>query len=286
MSVSIDRARDFVYQNGVLWERALFAQLFEGVNRERVLRCLALHQNEDGGWGHALEHDVRTPASNAPSVEFALGCIQEFGLADPTMLARTAAWCEAHQAETGTFSVGAEFHAYPRAEWWQGVGEWPPLAIVGRLAALGAATERLLRRTARWVEQSQAGAPQEWPAGGPTMAELAGLNRENWRYRLYQYGDYFMNVAAPDAEHWRATIVAKTIELAREQPDAECALGWGWAAKLPTDAIPTELIEKRLAGLATSQQEDGGWPDPHGLPQWRPLNTIWALKTLREFGRL
>src|SRR5947209_6974882 len=105
-AVSFDRAREFVYQHGVLWERALLAYLFEGGTRERVVRCLALHQNENGGWGHALEHDVRTPASHAVATEYALGVMREFDLADAGLVAQTAAWCEANQDETGEFRLG------------------------------------------------------------------------------------------------------------------------------------------------------------------------------------
>src|SRR6185295_939389 len=97
--VSIDRAREFVHQHGVLWERALFIHLFEGGSRERTLRALALHQNEDGGWGHALEHDVRAPASHAVATEYALGLMREFGLAEPETVMRTAEWCARAQRD-------------------------------------------------------------------------------------------------------------------------------------------------------------------------------------------
>jgi hypothetical protein len=269
MSLSLDRARDFVYQNGVLWERALFAHLFEGGSRERVIRCLALYQNEDGGWAHALEHDIRTPASHAVAAEYALGVMAEYGLADAELVRRTAAWCEANQAETGEFPLGESFHRYPRAGWWEEMTSYPPDAITGRLAALGAAPPRLGERTARWVAQNL------------TMAELRSLDTESWRYRLYHYADYFMNVATPDAAAWREAILTKVVELARAQPDGEAALGWGWAASLPAETIPAKLLEKRRAALAAAQMEDGGWPDPHGLPHWRPMHTIWALKSLQ-----
>jgi hypothetical protein len=273
MSRSLDRAREFVYQHGVLWERALFAHLFEGGARERVIRCLALHQNEDGGWGHALEHDIRTPASHAVAAEYALGVMAEYDLADPDLVARTAAWCEANQSESGEFPLGEAFHGYPSAPWWQEMTAYPPDAITGRLAALGVAPSRLRERTARWVAQHL------------TMEELRGLDTESWRYRLYHYADYFGNVHAPDVGAWQEAIAAKVGELARAQSDGEAALGWGWAARLPAETIPTEMVEKRLASLAAAQMDDGGWPDPHGLLQWRPMQTIWALKTLRAHGR-
>jgi hypothetical protein len=266
--ISLERARDFVYQHGALWERALFAHLFEGGPRERVIRCLACYQNEDGGWGHALEHDVRSPASHAVATEYALGVMLEYGLADEALLARTAAWCEANQTEEGDFPLGEAFHRYPRAPWWQEARSWPPDAIAGRLAALNALPPNFGQRTAAWVERSL------------SMDELRGLDVESWRYRLYHYADYFMNIDAPDVDMWRPAVLEKVWELARAQPNAEAALGWGWATRLGLAAIPHTLIEKRLTALAAAQQEDGGWPDPHGLLQWRPMQTIWALKVL------
>ncbi|HEV8633990.1 MAG TPA: hypothetical protein VG370_07100 [Chloroflexota bacterium] len=278
--VSIDRAGDFLHQHGVLWERALFAQLFEGGPRERTLRCLALYQNEDGGWGHGLEHDIRTPASNAPSAEYALGLMLEFGLAEEETVQRTAEWSARTQREDGTLALGEEFHRRPRAGWWQEVREWPADAIVGRLAALGVVPPVLLQRTARWVARTL------------TLDELRGLDGESWRYRLYHYGDYFLNAdpslrsraGAPGG--WHDAVISKTLELAEADPGDSGPLSFGWAPRLPGPAVPAALLERHLDAVAAAQAEDGGWPDPHGLLQWRPIRTIWALKRLREHGRV
>jgi hypothetical protein len=294
-AVSLERARAFVYAHGALWERALFAQLFEGGDRRRVLRCLAGHQNDDGGWGHALEHDVRTPASNAVVTEFALELMREFDLADGATLAATARWCAAAQTAAGDFALGDAFHGYPRAGWWQGARRWPPTAITGRLAALGAAPPEVLARTRRWAEQHAPPPPDAWPPAGLSLEDLRSLDAESWRYRLYHYAEYFLHVpdahlpAAPPSpapSEWRAAVVAKTVELARLQPDAECAVGWGSAPHLGAGAMPGELVARRVAALAAGQRDDGGWEDAHGLAQWRPLSTIRALKVLRDHGGL
>lgn len=275
MSVSIERARDFVYQHGVLWERALFAHLFEEAPRERVLRCLACYQNEDGGWGHAIEHDLRAPDSHPVAVEYILAVIREFDLAEPAMLARTAAWCEAHQSPGGAFPVPERLHRYPRAPWWHEVTEWPPDAITGRLDALGVSIPHLQERTRTWVSRHL------------TREELDGLTVDNWAYRLYHYAEYFLQVERfPDLPEWRAAILAKTLELARAQPDAAAILGMGWSPRLPPEALPADLLEQRLEALVLGQREDGSWPDRHDLRQWQPIETIWALKTLRDHGRL
>jgi hypothetical protein len=275
LSVSIERALDFVYEHGVLWERALFAHLFEGAPRERVLRCLGCYQNEDGGWGHAIEHDVRAPASHAVAVEYSLAVIREFDLSEPAMLARTAAWCEAQQLASGAFPLPKQVHRYPRAPWWRETQEWPPDAIVGRLAALGVSSPRLLERARGWAERHL------------TREELAGLTVENWVYRLYHYAEYFLNIEVfPEREAWRAATLEKTVELARAQPDAAAGMGFGWTATLPPGVLPEELVEKALESLVGGQREDGSWPDRHDLRQWQPIQTIWALKTLRDHGRL
>jgi hypothetical protein len=270
--VSIDRARDFVHQHGALWERALFGQLFEDGARERTVRALAVHQNEDGGWGHALEHDVRTPHSNAVATEYALGLMLEFGLGDEESVQRTAEWCARVQREDGTLPLGEEFHRYPRAGWWRETHEWPADAIVGRLAGLGIVPPWLLQRTARWVARNL------------TLAELRGLDAESWRYRLYHYGDYFLLAEAPGG--WHEAAISKTLELAEADPGDTGPLSFGWAPRLPAEAVPAALLERHLTALASAQAEDGGWPDPHDLLQWRSIRTIWALKRLREHGRL
>ena len=59
------RARDFIYSKARPLERAMFAFHFEGGAVDDVLIALSQFQNEDGGFGQALEPDLRTPTSSA-----------------------------------------------------------------------------------------------------------------------------------------------------------------------------------------------------------------------------
>ena len=61
-----DRAEKFIYNNARLLERQLFAYHFKGGSREQVLTALRAYQNEDGGFGHALEPDIRCPDGILP----------------------------------------------------------------------------------------------------------------------------------------------------------------------------------------------------------------------------
>ena len=64
MGVSLRKARDYVFTNGVLMERALFSYLLEDGSLEHLHTCLRAYKNPDNGWGHGLEHDLKAPASN------------------------------------------------------------------------------------------------------------------------------------------------------------------------------------------------------------------------------
>ena len=53
--------------------------LFEGGSREDVLTSLAAYQNEDGGFGHALEPDCWNPDSSPIQTWVAAEIIQKIG---------------------------------------------------------------------------------------------------------------------------------------------------------------------------------------------------------------
>ena len=59
-----ENARAFMYRCARPLELALWQYHFEGGTAENVLRALAFYQNEDGGFGHALEADNWNPNSS------------------------------------------------------------------------------------------------------------------------------------------------------------------------------------------------------------------------------
>ena len=61
---AFQRAKAFVSEQGRDLDRALLAYHFEDGTIDNVLAALADYQNDDGGFGHGLEPDLRTPASS------------------------------------------------------------------------------------------------------------------------------------------------------------------------------------------------------------------------------
>ena len=80
-------AETFIWSNARLLERQLFAYHFRGGSREAVLAALRAYQNEDGGFGQALEPDIRCPESQPVPVQHALEIIDTVG-ADAAMVRR------------------------------------------------------------------------------------------------------------------------------------------------------------------------------------------------------
>src|ERR1700742_49505 len=67
-----DAAADFLAANARVLDRRMFQRLFSGGAAEPVRDAVAAYRNGDGGFGHALEPDLRTPASQPAAVEMAL----------------------------------------------------------------------------------------------------------------------------------------------------------------------------------------------------------------------
>ncbi len=86
---AFERARDSIKTQARPLDRSLFEYRFEQAPTESVLAELAHFQNGDGGFGHGLEPDVRTPASSALATGIGLRLLKELGCpADHPMVRR------------------------------------------------------------------------------------------------------------------------------------------------------------------------------------------------------
>ena len=72
-----EAARAFIQAHARPLERALYAHYFEGAGAAAALAALAAYQNPDGGFGHAIEPDLRTPASSAIATTVALQTLRD-----------------------------------------------------------------------------------------------------------------------------------------------------------------------------------------------------------------
>jgi hypothetical protein len=276
MAVSVDQARAFVYGHGVLWERALFGWLFDGRPLADVQRGLLGYKNEDGGWGHGLEHDLKCPDSNPLALEYLLSVNRDTGLPVSELLEGTVAWVEANRAPDGALRNPPTTRDYPIAPWWQEHGgQTIPDAITGHLNRLGLCSPSLAESTRRWVQDN---------------VSLGSIRANEWLFMAYHAADYFLNVTDfPDLAAYREATLANVVACAENAPEKQSYVVFQFAPtpeSAVAKALPDDLIARRLDYLAGAQREDGGWEDEHGLPQWRPYVTIISLLALKNYGRL
>ena len=275
MSISFKKARDFVYSNGALWERALFAYLFEEGALERVHRCLACYRNPDGGWGHGMEHDIRTPESHPLALEYILqAAARDVGFPAGTLFDDAAKWVESQRNDDGSLKNPPSVLDYPHAPWWNQGGQTAPDSITGNLHKLGKSTPSLLESTKKWAQSN---------------LTLDRIEANEWLFMAYHAYDYFMNIDDyPDLDAHRAATIRNIVDCAARAPEKQYYVLFTFAPTPESSvakAAPPEIVARYLDYVESTQQDDGRWLDEHNLPQWQPFATLIALLALKHYGR-
>src|SRR5438034_1832462 len=117
--VDIERAADFIWRNARLLDRHLFARRFLGQSPEHVIHALRAYQNDDGGFGNALEPDLRGPTSQPIHVDMAFRYLHEGGAVAPEMVTRACSFlASVSSAAGGVPGILPSALRYPRAEHW------------------------------------------------------------------------------------------------------------------------------------------------------------------------
>ncbi len=284
MNIDIEAARQFIYGHGRVLERHRLATLIDGAPTEPLLTALRAYRNPDGGFGHALEPDVRCPGSQPSATLQALDVMIEAGVTADPMVTDAAEWVAAVSLpDGGVPTVLPSAAGHPRAPWMEpseGSG-FLTFALAGKLWQAGAGKAWLDAAT-DWCWAQLEG---DEPAGGYTM----------------KFGIDFLD-AVPDPAR-----AAATLERMRPALDADGCLdvpgGTDNERLTPLDFSPRpgspsrvlftdEQIEADLDRLEAGQRQDGGWTveylqwSPAQALEWRGIATVLALGVLRENGRL
>ena len=130
-------ARTFLLRNARLLDRHRFAFRFEAGRAADAVTALRPYQNADGGFGHALEPDLRGAESEPVPLEHALHILDEVGDFDAQIVQRACDWLDTVTTESGgiPFVLPAVADT-PHAPWWVATGEAslnPTAGIAGLL---------------------------------------------------------------------------------------------------------------------------------------------------------
>lgn len=283
----LERAESFIYHNARLIDRYLFAYLFKGGPKEPVLTTLRAYQNADGGFGNALEPDIRAPVSQPQPVEIAFHVLDMIDGFDSPMVESACDYLLTITNEEGgvPFSLPT-LNQFPHAPWWT-APENPPAntnptaAIAGLLLKHGVRHPWLERVTPFCWQSIESSESAEYHDILPTLLFLEHApDRERAKRELQRIGERVLasgSVATDfDAEGY-----------------IHAPLDW---APTPQNFMRSQfdddLIAANLKALKAAQQEDGGWSigwppvSPGCELEWRGWVTNAALLKLRAYGAL
>lgn len=279
-----DAAAEFMAARARVLDRRVFQRLFQGGAPEPVRDAVAAYRNDDGGFGHALEPDLRAAASQPAAVEMALRIMDAAGAWDERLVRDAIDWLASiAPSEGGATFVLPTLSQGPHAPWWV-PAEGNPVSLIqtGQIAGV------LYAR----------GFNHPW-RDGATEVMWRGIDQltEPNAYEMFGVLAFLQHV--PDrsrAENALQRIGRLLRALVTVDPDAEgethSPLDF---APLP-DSIARSLFDEatinaHLDHLAGAQREDGGWTfnwpawSPAAEADWRGFLTVDALRVLRANGR-
>ncbi len=301
-SHAMERAREFVRASARPLEQARFAAYFDGGAAEEVYTQLSLFQNEDGGFGRALEPDLRTPASSVYATTVGLQILRELETpAQHPLVANAIRYMlDTYDAQTERWSlISAAANNAPHAPWWtydenfaHNFGQFlanPRAEILGYLYDYPELAPQDLRQrlTGSVLTHLQA-APDEMEMHDllcyMRLAETRALPEDVRTPLLQRLRNVVDHTVARDPAAWEGYGLAPLSVVSSPRSPFEEQLA---------DAIPANLD-----WIIAHQGADGAWgpawtwsdlfPDvwPMAEQDWKGVITVDTLRRLQAFGRL
>lgn len=296
---AFQRARAFVVTQGRELERRRFEFHFESGSPAAVLDALASYQNDDGGFGHGLEPDLRTTASSAIATTVGFQILREVQAPADHALARKgieyflATYDESRQVWP---IVPPAANAAPHAPWWNYAksaatfGQFlvnPRAEIVGYLHDFSAGVPPILLTTLT----------------GAVLAHLDSLPDAMEMHDILCASRLAETNALPNKERvWEKLARAAAHSVAR---DAEQLAGYTlkplWLVSSPESPLAAGLaneVEMNLDFEIEQQGADGSWSPNFSWGgqypaawqtakrEWQAKIAVDTLKALKNFGRI
>ncbi|MEV4064014.1 hypothetical protein [Nonomuraea dietziae] len=275
-------AERYLQLNARLIERLRFEALYRGGSKGRVLQVLRGYQNPDGGFGHAMEPDLRGPSSQPEPVEVAFWILDELDAFDAPMVAAACDYLVSITTKDGgvPFVLPSVSEA-PHAPWWEPEDD-PPGSLIPTASIAGLLHKHGVRHP--WLE----------PATSFCWSAIAGIEETTPYYAraIVTFLDLVDDRERADAEFARlkeAILATVTMDPFAEG-EAHFPLDFAPAPLRHLSLFSDETLAEHLDALVRLQTPEGGW-EPN-FPMWTPLVrhewggylTVATLKTLHAYG--
>ncbi len=284
-------------------ERVLFEHYFENQPSEGVIPHLAAFQNIDGGFGKALEPDMRSPSSSALATEFGLRLLVELKVpADHPSVHQALEYLQ-DTLDDSTLTwrvVPLDVNAHPHAPWWHDESgslekTFDAFRIIPRAGILAAMAHYRALLPEAWLEritsdtlaQILAAGVDEFGGGGDALvyasrlADAPSLPPEDRELLVAHVRRMADVIVARQPDQW-TQYCAPPLKLA---PSPQAV-----TAPVLQDCLPKHLdylvAQQDLQGFWDVTWAWGDYPDvwPIALREWRGVLTLDALLSLQAYG--
>ncbi len=133
--INMERAKNYMFEHCRQIDYLRLCHLRENKTNE-IIEELLKFQNIDGGFGNALEADIRTPSSSAVATEFAINILEEVDEIPHSLVKQIISYLENSINEDSYWTISPDdVEEYPHAVWWskariEGFGTMNPTATL------------------------------------------------------------------------------------------------------------------------------------------------------------
>ena len=304
-----NQARHFLKTQARALDRALYEHRFEEAPVQTVMAALSTYQNEDGGFGRALEADLRTPTSSALATGHGLSLLKELNCqpSHPAVSRAIQYLLDSFEQEAQVWRVvPRDTNDYPHAPWWHDDGTSlaqtfdnyviiPRAQILGLLWHFSGAAPKAL--SIGWLEEVTERTVSE-------IESLPGLGSGGGDDLAYTL-DLLETEALPDQFKDRlASRIREVVPAAVSRKPEE----WGSYCIVPLKLAPSprsfaasliwDGVQAHLDYQIGHQTPEGSW-DPtwtwsewypeawsQAKLEWRGHLTLETLTSLQAYGRI
>ncbi len=293
--IDLAAARTFMDTHARVLDRRRLALLLDGAPAAGALDALRAYRNDDGGFGWALEADLRAPSSQPAGALHAFEVLEEAAPATSDLAPALCDWLASASLDDGGLPFSVAGAATPgTAPWWAGAD--PARSSLHITAAVVAAGQAVAAHDAR-------------VASHPWLARATDFCRRQIADRGDRFSAYELRFSLGLLDALVDTDPGARAELerlaARVPPSGELPVEGGLEderlraldlsprpGRPLRELLPAAAIERDLERLEAGQGADGGWSvdwqpaSPGAAFEWRGTVTLRAIALLRAHGRL